>query len=101
LSFFTIETAKTDASIQDNLGTLRLAGLSAVGCTSGKLSTWVIPRLIAQWLSKRSSQQFIIENRPGANLRDGRLACHGRAASPSEKTRARTSFHGSETKWSG
>jgi hypothetical protein len=67
LSFFTIETAKTDASIQDNLGALRLARPSAVGCTSGKPSAWVIARLIAQWLSKRFGQQFIIENRPGAN----------------------------------
>jgi hypothetical protein len=57
LPFFTIETAKTDASIHDNLGALRLAGPSAAGCTSGKPNAWVIARLIAQWLSKRFGRQ--------------------------------------------
>ena len=33
-----------------------------------------IARLIAQWLSERLGQQFIIENRPGANTQ----YCHAR-----------------------
>jgi hypothetical protein len=75
LSFFTIETAKADAPIHDNLGALRVAGPSAAGCTSGKPSAWVIACLIAHWLSKRFGQQFIIENRFGQICAHRRSAC--------------------------
>ena len=38
-----------------------IVGFSAGGTTD------IIARLIAQWLSERLGQQFIIENRPGAS----------------------------------
>src|SRR5262249_3176858 len=60
---------KTDASIHYNLGSPKTCRPLCRRLHEGKPSAWVIARLIAQWLAKRSGQQFIIENRPAANLR--------------------------------
>src|SRR6476646_9416929 len=38
-----------------------IVGLAAGGATD------IVARLIGQWLSERLGQQFVVENRPGAN----------------------------------
>src|SRR6516165_7129922 len=46
-----------------------------VGYSAGSASD-IVARLIAQWLSERLGQQFVVENRPGAG---GNIAAEGRS----------------------